>query len=555
MSAKLTKVRKMVSKKANIKPSKKMKKEKSKNSKISVPSRENKNIEFKEILSPSIHLSEDKRQHLATQMKYRLEIGKGKAIYIIGVDDKGQTKGLTDFELEQSMNVLRAIANENAAEITKFEKFVENGRSIAKVLITKVLGKPTKKHIILATAGHVNHGKSTLVACLMTNRPDKNGKAWLFLDVLPHEIERGLSADLHYALYGFKDGEPIRLKNPLDKKERSRVVAEANKLISFVDTVGHEPWLKTTIRGIVGQSIDYGLVVVAADDGPTHITREHLGLMLAMDYPIIICITKIDKVPKKRVEETERGIDKLLKNVGRVPYKIREKSDIHVVIDKLGTVVPLINTSATTLAGYDLLNGLLRALPERKKDVDKPFLMFVDRAYNVTGVGTVVSGTVKQGRLKPGTELIIGPDSAGSFKRVKAKSIEMHYHRLAEANAGLVVGIALRGIKHEAVERGMILCDSAIKPRAVKSFEADILVLNHPTRIATGYEPIMHNNTIAETVKLTLVNKKYLKSGESGRVRMTFRYQPQFVQKGDRFVFREGKTKGIGTVTKILKYA
>ena len=401
----------------------------------------------------------------------------------------------------------------------------------------------------------MNHGKSTLVACLMKGQPDKNGKAWLFLDVLPHEIERGLSADLHYALYGFKGGRPINFKNPLDKKERSRVVAQADKIISFVDTVGHEPWLKTTIRGVVGQSIDYGLLVVAADDGPTHITREHLGLMLAMDYPIVICLTKTDKVPKRRVEEVEREVDALLKNVGRVPYKIKTKSDIHVVIDKMDTVVPVINTSAATLDGYDMLNSLLEALPERKKDVDKPFLMFVDRAYNVTGVGTVVSGTVKQGCLKPNTDLIIGPNGTNEFTHVKAKTIEMHYHRLAEANAGLVVGVALRGIKYEDVERGMILCDEAVKPRAVKSFEADILVLSHPTRIATGYEPILHNNTISETVKLALLGKKYMKSGESGRVRMSFRYQPQFIQAGDKFVFREGKTKGIGTVKKILKHA
>jgi elongation factor 1-alpha len=532
---------------------KKKGKKKARNS-ISVPSRENKHIEFKEMLSPETHLREDKRQHLATQMKYRLDIGKGQAIYIIGVNDDGQTKGLTDFEMEQTMNVLRVIARENRANITKFEKFAENGKSIAKILITKAI-QPTKRHIIVATAGHVNHGKSTLVACLMKGQPDKDGKAWLFLDVLPHEIERGLSADLHYALYGFKDGKPMTFKNPLDKKERSRVVAQADKIISFVDTVGHEPWLKTTIRGVVGQSIDYGLLVVAADDGPTHITREHMGLMLAMDYPIVICITKTDRVPKKRLESVEHEVDGLLKNVGRVPYKIKNRGDINVVIDKMDTVVPVIITSATTLKGYDLLNTLLEDLPERKKEIDKPFLMFVDRAYNVTGVGTVVSGTVKQGRLKPGTDLIIGPNGTNEFSRVKAKTIEMHYHRLAEANAGLVVGVALRGIKYEDVKRGMILCDGAIKPRAVKSFESEVLVLSHPTRIANGYEPILHNNTISETVKIALLNKKYLKSGESGRVRMSFRYQPQFVQEGDKFVFREGKTKGIGTVSKILKYA
>jgi elongation factor 1-alpha len=131
----------------------------------------------------------------------------------------------------------------------------------------------------------------------------------------------------------------------------------------------------------------------------------------------------------------------------------------------------------------------------------------------------------------------------------------MHYQPLQEANAGLVVGIAIKGIKHEDVKRGMILSDASVKPKAVKSFEAEILVLNHPTRIASGYEPVFHDQTVAESVKFELLDKEYLKSGDVGKVRMTFRYKPQFVQEGDRFVFREGKTKGIGTITKILKFA
>ena len=148
-------------------------------------------IEFKEKLSVETHLKEEKRQHLAAQMKYRLEIGKGKAIYIIGVDDYGRAKGLTDLELEETLNVLKLVAIENNAQIAKVEKFPENGKFIGRILITRE-SKPVKQHVIISTCGHVNHGKSTLVACLMTGKADKNGKAWLYLDVLPHEIERGL---------------------------------------------------------------------------------------------------------------------------------------------------------------------------------------------------------------------------------------------------------------------------------------------------------------------------------------------------------------------------
>jgi len=520
-----------------------------------IPRKENKNIEFKEKLTAETHLKETKKQHLASQMKYLLEVGDGTAIYIIGVDDSGKSKGLSDLEFEETLNVLKVVARENNADVVKVERFAENGSLVGRIIISSKLGKGKKQHIIVSTCGHVGAGKSTLVGTLMTGKSDTNGKAWLYLNVLPHEIERGLSADLHYALFGFENGKPIHLKNPLDKKERSQLVAKTDKIISFVDTVGHEPWLRTTIRGLVGQSIDYGLLVVAADDGVTHITKEHLGLLLAMNLPIIICMTKIDKMGEKRIGEVEQQIEDMLKNIGRIPFEVKDMNDLTVVIDKLESIVPVIKTSAISLKGYDLLNNFLRELPERKKELDKPFLMFIDRIYDVTGVGTVVSGTIKQGRLQAGKELLLGPDDTGNFRKVKATSIEMHYHRLAEADAGLVVGIALRGVKHEEIERGMILCDNELQPKAVKSFDAEILVLHHPTRIASGYEPVLHNQTVAASIKFELLDRDYLKGGETGKVRMAFRYKSQFVQEGDRFVFREGKTKGIGTVTKIVKYA
>ena len=100
----------------------------------------------------------------------------------------------------------------------------------------------------------------------------------------------------------------------------------------------------------------------------------------------------------------------------------------------------------------------------------------------------------------------------------------------------------------------MILCDEQLKPRAVKSFEAEILVLHHPTRIATGYEPIVHLSTVSETAKIKLVDKSYMKASDVGKAEFAFKYKSCYIDVGEKFVFREGKTKGIGTVTKILKY-
>lgn len=516
---------------------------------IKIPKKENKNIEFKEKLSIDYHLKEDVKQHLASQLKYLLENGNGTAVYIIGVKDNGEIANISEIELQETINVLRVVAKECGAEITKIETFKENGGNLAKVVITKLQTKKIS-HVIVGVCGHVNHGKSTLIGSLIQGKPDK--KAYLYLDVLPHEIKRGLSADIHHAFLGFKEGRPLFFHNPLDKKEKERKMKEADKIVSFVDTVGHAPWLRTTIRGLIGQNIDYGILVVAADDGPTHISKEHLGILLAANIPLAVAITKKDLVSKKRIERVIGEIELILKRVGKVPFVVRKIEDLLTVIDKLNVVVPLFVVSSYTYEGFDLLLEFLKWLPERPKDLNKPFLMYIDKIYNVSGVGTVVSGTVIQGKIRSGETLLLGPDKSGRFVKVKTKSIEMHYFRLKEAEAGFVIGIAIKGVSSSKIERGMILCQEKLKPRAVRKFEAEVYVLAHPTKIKSGYEPVFHCYTISQTVRVSLLDSSYLKAGESGKVLMEFKYKPEYIKEGYRFIFREGRTKGIGIIKRIV---
>jgi len=505
---------------------------------------ERENIEFKEYLT-DYHLKESRFQELACQMNHRIIMGRGKAIYVIGVSDSGELKGIDEEKFEKTLEILKKIAKEISAEIKSVEKFKVNSGYVG---IVEIVKSKAKEHIIIGTAGHVDHGKSTLVGCLITGKPDDgDGAVRIYLDTMKHEIERGLSADLHFAVFGFKDGKAIKLKNPLNKNERALVAEKADKLVSFVDTVGHEPWLRTTIRGLLGQKIDYGLLVVASNDGVMRTTKEHLGILLAMELPVIIAITKIDMVPKERVEEVVAEVSKLLKIVGRIPYVVKDLNDVKKVAKLMSKrlIVPIIKTSAVTLEGYDLLEELLFRLPKRTVKGDE-FLMYIDRIYKISGVGTVVSGSVKSGEIREGEEVYIGPFKDGSFRRVKVQSIEMHYYRVDKAEAGDIVGIAVKGVKYDELRRGMVLTKKM--PRAVWSFEADVYVFTHPTRIKRGYEPVIHIETISETVVFEDMEKEYMKAGDRGRVKIRFKYNPQFVYEGQKFIFREGRSKGMGEI-------
>lgn len=508
------------------------------------------NIEFKEFLNGETHLNSRRMENLSCQMKHRIIAGNGTALYVIGVTDAGSMKGLARGEFDETVRVLKGIAMKIDADVTGVEEYKVDGGLVG--LVSVANNPKVSEHILIGTAGHVDHGKSTLVGALVTGTSDDGaGKTRIYLDILPHEIARGLSADLSYAVYGIKGKDIIHLKNPLNKRESASVVAESDKIISFVDTVGHEPWLRTTIRGIVGQKLDYGLLVVAADDGITHITREHLGILLAMDLPVIIAVTKIDLATPEQLKKTESDIHNTLRMVGKIPYQVKSAEDVMTIIHKVpdGIVIPIIHTSSVTREGYAVLEDLIFSLPKRNLQSAEPFEMYIDRIYQVDSVGVVVSGTIKQGVVVPNEMVYLGPDTDGKFTKVRVQSIEMHHYRVNKAIAGDIVGIALKGIKITDLTRGMIIAKK--EPEPVREFEAEIAILNHPTRIGIGYEPVIHLETICEAVKITGLDRDYMMAGERGIAKIRFKFRPYAVQPGQKFIFREGKSKGIGRVTKV----
>ncbi len=515
---------------------------------------DNGNIEFKERLLEDFHLADGKRESLVSQLKYRVLSGDGNATYVIGVTDEGNIKGIPSDDFSESIDVLSLLCEEADVYIDDVETWtVDNTDRLVGLVKLKSdpLTNSEDDHIIIGTAGHVDHGKSTIIGSLVTGEPDNGeGGTRSYMDVKPHEIKRGLSADLSYAVYGFdKDGETIHMDNPDRTSDRSNIVKQSDRIVSFVDTVGHEPWLRTTIRGLVGQKLDYGLLVVSADEGPTKTTREHLGLLLATELPTMVIITKKDLVSDEKVNEIEKEIEGMLRKVGRTPLSV-ERTDINTAINEIDKkVVPILQTSAVTMDGMDKLNTMIKHLKPKETE-DGEFSMYIDTVYNVEGIGAVVSGTIKSGTVNKNDELIIGPMRNGEFKNTKARSIEIHYHRVDKAEAGQLVSISLKNISVDEVRRGMYLTTPSNKPDTVKEFDAEVMVLNHPTSITEGYEPVIHIDTISETVKIN-PDKDHLLPGDRGNVTMKFKYESHVIEEGQKFIFREGGSKGIGKVTNI----
>jgi len=236
--------------------------------------------------------------------------------------------------------------------------------------------------------------------------------------------------------------------------------------------------------------------------------------------------------------------------VGKTPLSVARHGVGAAVEEIDDTVVPVLATSAVTMDGMDALDELLERLPKTAGPTDDEFAMYVDRSYKVTGVGAVASGTIRSGRVEAGDELLLGPMQDGGFREVEVRSIEMHYHRVDRAKAGRIVGIALKGVREADVERGMVLLPRDADPSPVREFEAEVMVLNHPTRIGEGYEPVVHLETVSEAAAF-YPDEGRLLPGDTGTTRVRFKFRSYLVEEGQRFVFREGQSKGVGTVTDV----
>ena len=388
----------------------------------------------------------------------------------------------------------------------------------------------TKPHINVGTIGHVDHGKTTLTAAITKVMAEASGgefKDYADIDNAPEERERGITIATAHVEY-----------------------ESENRHYAHVDCPGHADYVKNMITGAA--QMDGAILVVSAADGPMPQTREHILLSRQVGVPyILVYMNKADQVDDEELLEL-------------VEMEIR---DLLSSYDFPGDDTPIVIGSALkALEGDDseigipsvvkLVEEMDAYIPQPERETDKPFLMPVEDVFSISGRGTVVTGRIERGIVKPGEEIeIVG---IRETQTTICTGVEMFRKLLDEGVAGDNVGLLLRGTKREEVERGQVCCKpGSINPHT--KFEAEVYVLSKDeggrhTPFFNGYRPQFYFRTTDVTGSCDLPEGiEMVMPGDNVKMTVSL-IAPIAMEDGLRFAIREGgRTVGAGVVAKIIE--
>src|SRR5687767_3807463 len=387
-----------------------------------------------------------------------------------------------------------------------------------------------KPHVNVGTIGHVDHGKSTLTAALVSTQHRK-----------------GMATPISYA--DITKGGTVRDETKTVTIAVSHVEYESEKRhYAHVDCPGHADYVKNMITGAA--QMDGAILVVSAADGPMPQTREHVLLARQVDVPaLVVFLNKIDLVDDPDLLElVEMEIRELLTKNGF------PGDEIPIV---RGSSLPAYQNPSDPAARKcieDLLAAVDSYIPQPKREEDKPFLMAVEDVFSIEGRGTVATGRIERGMVKVGDEVqIIGLSKEP--QKTTVTGVEMFRKELGEGRAGDNVGCLLRGVRREDIERGQVLAKAnSITPHT--KFEAEVYCLSKEeggrhTPFFSGYRPQFYFRTTDVTGTADLVGADMCMPGDNVKVVVEL-HKPIAMDDGVRFAIREGgRTVGSGVVTKL----
>jgi elongation factor Tu len=396
--------------------------------------------------------------------------------------------------------------------------------------VAKAKFERTKPHVNIGTIGHVDHGKTTLTAAITKVLHDKypnlnESKAFDQIDNAPEERQRGITINISHVEY------------QTEKRH-----------YAHVDAPGHADYIKNMITGAA--QMDGAILVVAATDGPMPQTREHVLLARQVGVPyILVALNKADAVDDEELLElVELEVRELL---------AAQEFDEDAPVVRVSALKALEGDAKWVESVAELMNAVDESIPDPVRDTEKPFLMPVEDVFTITGRGTVVTGRVERGVINVNEEVEIVGIKPTSTKTT-VTGVEMFRKLLDQGQAGDNVGLLLRGIKREDVERGQVV----VKPGTTTphtEFEGQVYILSKDeggrhTPFFNNYRPQFYFRTTDVTGVVTLPEGTEMVMPGDNTVISVKLIQPVAMDDGLRFAIREGgRTVGAGRVTKIIK--
>jgi len=525
------------------------------------------NIEYKINL---LKKSEERLNELTTQMRYRCNQGDGECIYNLGVTDDGNMVGITNSEYTETIENINKIADKNDYLVKLLSEVnISDTKKVYEVLIRE---KNDNKYIDIkvAIAGNVNAGKSSLLGTLTTGEND-NGRGLSRSSIFnySHELKTGRTSSIAHHILGFNSKGEIVNNQGIMKLSWNDIVQKSFKIISFIDLAGHEKYLKTTITGLSSCFPDFCVIIVAANDGMQPITKEHIFLCVILKIPFIIVISKIDIcIDRKNIlDDTIKSINKFLKYPGirRISINIKNEEDVILASKNIynESIVPIFYISNVTREGIDKLSSFFNIIGKRPnihsiKEDDNTVEFHIDSIFNVVGFGKVVGGYLIKGTIKVGDKLLLGP-GYGEYETVNIKSIYCKKIPLQVVSYGSYVCLGIKKFD-KIIKKGNVIISSNAKKLSVKKFFAKVDVLKtHSTTVKIGYEPTLHAYSIRQVAKIldikdkknnrnALIDDNILRNADSAIIEFEFKYKPEYLKVGTRFVLCEGKCKIVGEV-------
>ncbi|KAI8097430.1 P-loop containing nucleoside triphosphate hydrolase protein [Halteromyces radiatus] len=579
------------------------------------------NIEYKlKLVDPS----EERLEHLITQLKWRLTEGEGQALYELGVNDNGSLTGLSDQDMTATLNTLRRMAAALNAEVSIVQEMkinqpthlnnnykkmndskkknkkkqstneVNNNDTQPRCIIEALvrlrtpLDLPTYTDIRMAIIGDTGSGKSTFLAHISHGIKDTgHGTARISLLRHPHEIETGNTSSIAHEMIGYTaDGILVNSASSssssfddayffndnndyLDSYTWEQICATSSKVVTFLDTCGHSKYLRTTISALTGYAPDYALLVVSAtlgDSAVTEMTKEHISLVLMLDVPLSVVITKIDLATNDQIQSCIQALQAFLSSMTGVhhqrrlpvvitPFPFQEKNNnnnqeqqnligVHSATNAASAMmddestIPIFLVSNVTGAYMNLVHSFLNALakPTRKKSLssltssnllEEPVEFQIEQVYTLSDVGIVIGGVLRQGRInihdpEQSRTFALGPNSQGHF--IQATVVSIHRHRISShyVHCGQTASLAIKLTSSSSssiderrqqqqhhhswgkIKKGMVLLaiNDDRPPESYTIFEASVLVLYHATGLKKGTCGMLRSGFIRQQARV-----------------------------------------------------